>query len=195
MILKIKFILQQIISYCVGIEMNFVKNLDVHSTVKFLNKPEVLIHSKAKIKIEENCTINSSNHGYHLNMHNKVKLYADRANALIEIGKNTRVNGACIHAFKKISIGQNCLIAANCQVIDANGHKLMMDSPEKRINSTDEGKEITIYDNVWIGANCIILGGTTIGEGAIITAGSVVKGLVPSRAIYGGNPGKVLKQY
>ena len=48
---------------------------------------------------------------------------------------------------------------------------------------------------MWIGANCFILGGTTIGEGAIITAGSIVKGTVPPRCIFGGNTGEVLKQY
>jgi acetyltransferase-like isoleucine patch superfamily enzyme len=70
-----------------------------------------------------------------------------------------------------------------------------LETPEKRIYSSDKGKEIVIKDNVWIGANCFILGGTTIGEGSVITAGSTVKGIVPSRCIYGGNPGQVLKQY
>jgi len=192
---KINYILQKIVSLLVGIEMKFKKNLILNTSVKFLKRPSVLIHSNASINIAENCTINSSNYGYHLNMHNRVKLYADRENAVIKIGKNSRINGACIHAFNKIMIGENCLIAANTQIIDANGHELMMRTPEKRIHSSDKGKEIIINDNVWIGANCFILGGTTIGEGAIITAGSIVKGKVPARCIFGGNPGQVLKQY
>jgi len=195
MVQKINYVLQKIVSLIVGVEMKFKQNLSLETSVKFLKRPTILIHSKATIKIKENCTINSSNYGYHLNMHNRVKLYADRENAVIEIGKNSRINGACIHAFSKIIIGENCLIAANTQIIDANGHELMMKSPEKRIHSSDKGKEIIIKDNVWIGADCFILGGTTIGEGAIITAGSIVKGTVPARCIFGGNPGEVLKQY
>ena len=195
MVQKISYIFQKIVSIIVRLEMKFRRNLILDSSVKFLKRPTILIHSKGSIRISENCTINSSNYGYHLNMHNRVKLYADRENATIEIGKNSRINGACIHAFSKIMIGENCLIAANTQIIDANGHELMMETPEKRIHSSDKGKEIVIKDNVWIGANCFILGGTTIGEGSVITAGSTVKGIVPSRCIYGGNPGQVLKQY
>ncbi|WP_276320493.1 acyltransferase [Corallincola luteus] len=49
-------------------------------------------------------------------------------------------------------------------------------------------KNITIEDNVWIGTRVIILGGVTIGEGAIIQAGSVVVKDIPPNAIAGGHP-------
>ena len=52
-------------------------------------------------------------------------------------------------------------------------------------------KDVTIGDCVWIGAHVILLPGTTIGEGAIIQAGSVVHGDIPPMAIAGGNPAKV----
>lgn len=52
-------------------------------------------------------------------------------------------------------------------------------------------KKVTIGDCVWIGAYVILLPGTTIGDGAIIQAGSVVHGEIPPLAIAGGNPAKV----
>ena len=52
-------------------------------------------------------------------------------------------------------------------------------------------KAVTIGDCVWIGAYVTLLPGTTIGEGAIIQAGSVVHGEIPPMAIAGGNPAKV----
>ena len=55
-------------------------------------------------------------------------------------------------------------------------------------------KDVVIGDFVWIGAQVILLPGTTIGEGAIIQAGSVVHGEVPPYAIAGGNPAKVFRQ-
>ena len=55
-------------------------------------------------------------------------------------------------------------------------------------------KDISIGDQVWIGSRVIILGGITIGEGAIIQAGSVVSTDIPKYAIVGGNPAKVFKQ-
>lgn len=54
-------------------------------------------------------------------------------------------------------------------------------------------KDITIEDNVWLGSRVIVLGGVTIGEGAIIQAGSVVVKNIPKYAIAGGHPATVFK--
>lgn len=54
-------------------------------------------------------------------------------------------------------------------------------------------KDVIIEDNVWLGNRVIVLGGVTIGEGAIIQAGAVVVKDIPPFAIAGGNPAKVFK--
>src|SRR5574344_957739 len=54
-------------------------------------------------------------------------------------------------------------------------------------------KKTEIADFVWIGARVIILGGTTIGEGAIVQAGSVVHGQIPAYSIVGGNPAVIIR--
>lgn len=54
-------------------------------------------------------------------------------------------------------------------------------------------KPIVIKDFVWIGHGVIVMGGVTIGEGAILAAGSIVTKDVPDYAIVGGNPAKVIK--
>jgi len=56
-----------------------------------------------------------------------------------------------------------------------------------------EINSIIICDDVWVGANSVILPGVTIGEGAIIAAGSVVTKNIPPYAIVVGNPAKILK--
>lgn len=192
---KTKIIYYYFVNKLVTLTMRFSSNLDLEKGVRFKNFPNVLKHKSARISIGNNTVINSSNFGYHINMFSKCKLYADRAKALIEIGRNCRIHGTCLHAYNKISIGDNCLIAANTQIIDGNGHDLSFEDPKNRINTSDNGKPIVIEDNVWIAANCIILGGTTIGKGSIVTAGSVVKGEIPANCIYGGNPAKLIKQY
>lgn len=67
-----------------------------------------------------------------------------------------------------------------------------MDNPAERIKSQDKAKPIVIEDNVWIGCNSIILKGVTIGEGSIVSAGSVVMDNVPSHSIVRGNPAVVV---
>ncbi|MEZ4881262.1 MAG: acyltransferase [Flavobacteriaceae bacterium] len=195
MMKRIKGLFNQVVYKCVTYWVYTFESLQLGKNVVFKLMPQILKHNDAKISIGNGSTINSSNYGYHINMFSKCKLFADRPNAVIEIGENTRIHGTCIHAFNKIQIGNNCLIAANTNIIDGNGHELCMENPEDRINTKDHGNPITIADNVWIAANCIILGGTKIGEGAIITAGSIVIGNVPAKSIFGGNPAILIKQY
>lgn len=142
-----------------------------------------------------NVHLKSNKKSYHLHMHSPVKLMADRRDAVIEIGANTRINGSCIHAYKKIRIGKNCLIAANCQIFDGNGHDLSFPDVENRIKTVGDAREITIEDNVWIGANCMILPGVTIGYGSVIAAGSVVHKDIPPMCLAGGNPVVIIKRY
>ena len=52
---------------------------------------------------------------------------------------------------------------------------------------------ILIGHDVWIGANCIVMAGVTIGSGAVVAAGSVVTKDVPQFAIVGGSPAKIIR--
>lgn len=62
--------------------------------------------------------------------------------------------------------------------------------------STDWGVSapVTIEDDVFIGMNCVILKGVTIGARSIIAAGSVVTKSIPADCVAGGNPAKVIKR-
>jgi acetyltransferase-like isoleucine patch superfamily enzyme len=52
---------------------------------------------------------------------------------------------------------------------------------------------VSIGRNVWIGANCVILPGTVIGDNAVIAAGAVVRGIVPANELWGGVPARFIK--
>ncbi len=60
---------------------------------------------------------------------------------------------------------------------------------------TEHDFDVTIGENVWIGAKCLILKGVTIGNNAVIAAGSVVTRSVPENTLVGGNPARVIKRY
>lgn len=172
------------------------KGLTLDGNLIVRDKPIIDIRDGGLIEIGKDVTLNSQNYGYHINIHSPVKLFANiNKGALVKIGDRTRIHGSCIHARERIEIGQNCLIGGNCQIFDCNAHHLSMDNSANRINTTGITKPIIIEDNVWIGANCIILPGVKIGEGSIIAAGSVVNKDVPARSIVGGNPAVVIKTW
>ncbi len=163
-------------------------------TVIITGTPLIEISQGGKINIADNCTINSVNAGYHVNMFQCVKLLVDRPGAVISIGENSRIHGSCIHAYQSVSIGRRCLIAANCQIIDCNGHELSFQNVENRVNTSSGSSPVVIEDDVWLGTGCIVLSGVRIGKGSVIAAGSVVVNDIPAMCIAGGNPAKVIKQ-
>jgi acetyltransferase-like isoleucine patch superfamily enzyme len=123
------------------------------------------------------------------------KLLADADGALIRIGPNTRINGSCIHAQKSVVIGSNCLIAANCQICDGNGHSLSFPDVANRIHTRGRAKAIVIEDNVWVGTGSVVLPGVTIGTGSVIGANSVVVRDIPPMVVASGNPAVVTRDH
>ena len=120
----------------------------------------------------------------------KVNAYS-RVTKTTYLGENVSFNGMKIQGGGKVLIGNNFHSGKECLMISQNhnyntGTKIPYDD-------TYILKDIVIEDNVWIGTRVIILGGVTIGEGAIIQAGSVVVCDIPACAIAGGSPAKVFK--
>ena len=107
------------------------------------------------------------------------------------LGKNVNFNGMEIGGCGVVKIGDNFHSGKECSILTQNhnyeGEKIPYDA-------THICKDVTIEDNVWLGNRVIILGGITIGEGAIIQAGSVVVKSIPKYAIAGGAPARVFSQ-
>lgn len=107
------------------------------------------------------------------------------------LGNNTNFNGMHIRGRGIVKIGDNFHSGEDCMMLTQN-HNYDNGSTIPYDN-TFVVKDITIEDNVWFGSRVIVLGGVTIGEGAIIQAGSVIVSDVPACGIAGGHPAKVFK--
>ena len=106
----------------------------------------------------------------------------------IKIGKNVFINSCCRFQDQGgIEIGDNVLIGHNTTIATLN-HDF---NPNLRANLNPN--PVKIGNSVWIGADCTILPGVNIGDGAVIAAGSVVTKNVKSNTIVAGNPAKILK--
>ncbi len=107
-------------------------------------------------------------------------------NAVLSTGVNIRAAGGAISIGKGSGVGQFTVLV---------GTNHMIKPGEMRIHTPwDESRTgVIIGDNVWIGAQCVLLPGSRIGDNSVIAAGSVVRGEVPANEIWGGAPAKRLK--
>jgi acetyltransferase-like isoleucine patch superfamily enzyme len=91
-----------------------------------------------------------------------------------------------------VEIGDRTLVGYNTMIFSAN-HRI----PAGRGRIFDSGhdrKKVTIQHDVWIGAGCMIMPGVTIGEGAVVAAGSVVTKDVAPFTLVGGVPARVIRE-
>ncbi|MBB4402026.1 MULTISPECIES: acyltransferase [Rhizobium/Agrobacterium group] len=108
----------------------------------------------------------------------------------IELGENVSINPyACLSG--KVTIGNGVRIASHVSIVGFNHGFDDIETPIHRQPLTSLG--IKIGDDVWIGANAVVLDGVKIGRGAIIAAGAVVAKDIPAMAIAGGVPARVLR--
>ena len=98
----------------------------------------------------------------------------------IEIGNFCGINSNCyIVSHKNIKIGNNVIIGPNVVIVDHDHQFSKNGIDHKNYNC----EEIIIEDNVWIGANVVILKGTKIGKNSVIGAGAVVSSDIPDNTI------------
>jgi len=156
-----------------------------------------MIHPKTNLIVGKKCSLaKSASIGYNENGKGKIIL-GDKVRVkenvilrtcggAIEIGSNTIINYNCVfHCMGSLKIGNDCLISPNVSMFCQNrGIK----KSEKISLQPQYPCAIIINSGVWIGANSVILGGVTIGHGAVIGAGSVVTKDVGDFEIWCGNP-------
>ena len=112
----------------------------------------------------------------------------------LEVGDNTGIGHGCQFTIgKRVSIGSNTTISGGTLIMDSNGHSV---DPVLRWQNSAPAEEdvrpVVIGDGVWIGLRCIIFPGVKIGDGSVVSAGSVVRSHVPPYSVVAGNPAKVM---
>ncbi len=136
-----------------------------------------------------------ANHGKNIFVGQKCSINYEN----VDIGDNSSIGqGATFVSTRaRIIIGKNVMFGPNTTIITGN-HRIdvigrYMNSIKETEKLPSNDSNVVISDDVWIGANAIILKGVCIGEGSVIAAGSVITKDVEAFSIYGGNPAKKIR--
>jgi serine acetyltransferase len=95
---------------------------------------------------------------------------------------------------RRITIGNDCNISGASRIFDSPGHPL--DAKERRAHlppPAEKVRPVTIGNDVWIAKHCLIFPGVSIGDGAIVAAGSVVRADVRPYTLVAGNPAQEIR--
>jgi acetyltransferase-like isoleucine patch superfamily enzyme len=167
----------------------YLKKVKLGSHVIFNGIPTIRRFPFSRITIGDNCEFNSSKNSVIVGLQKPCTFFTISKESEIVIGDHSGASGATLVAVNSIKIGSHVLIGANCTIVDNDFHN---SDPSVRIDGEIPGRPVIIEDNVFLGFNCMVLKGVTIGENSVIGANSVVINNIPRNSIAIGNPCKVI---
>lgn len=153
--------------------------IEIHPTAKISKLADIEDSVRgSRITVSENAVIDAF-----------VKIKPAGGTGDLFIGPESFVNSGCVfYTGNGIHIGHGVAIAANCTFAPTSHEYARRDTPIRQQEFRPGKGGIIIGDEVWIGANCVILDGARLGDGCVVAAASVVRGILEPFGIYGGNP-------
>ena len=142
--------------------------------------------SETRLIIDKGGTLIIGKGGWDVGYGSDIQVFKD---SVLSIEGPSNINSnAIIICGKEITIGKDVRIGRNVTIRDNNGEHYM-NIPGYKVSSP-----IVIGDHVWLGEGCTIMPGVKIGDGAVVSAMSVVTSNVPPRAIVAGNPAVIVER-
>ena len=156
--------------------------------------PFILVARGGKMCIGKHFSMNNGIAGNPIGCYDPCTFFVDRGAELV-IGEHVGISQSAIICHHRIIIGDHVKIGGGVRIYDTDFHSI---HPMVRASPEDIKRKkklpILIHNHVFIGAFSIILKGVTIGENAVVGAGSVVTKDIPANEIWGGNPAKFIKK-
>jgi acetyltransferase-like isoleucine patch superfamily enzyme len=160
---------------------------------RFHGVPIIQKHRGSQMSFGPGLSLRSSVRSNPLAPNHPVVLTTWQKKSFLEIGANFAMTGGTLCAAERIMIGNNVVVGANTNITDTDFHALAW--KQRRLEpSGGRTAAIMIEDNVFIGMNCLVLKGVTIGQRSVIGAGSVIASDVPPGAIVACNPARVVRE-
>jgi acetyltransferase-like isoleucine patch superfamily enzyme len=151
-----------------------------------INDCYVRVEDYSNVKIGNGCMMSKGT----LDVKNNAQFFFGDASTIGDFYFNVNDNAS-------IEIGRDSMFALGIGVFSNDSHSIFDVKSRENINSTEEiahTRKIIIGNHVWIGWKSTILYNTEIGDGSIIGANSLVKGIIPNNCIAAGSPAKVIRK-
>lgn len=128
----------------------------------------------------------------------------EKRGASLIVGDRTFIGGKSMFSIcESVTIGSDVMMSWGCTIADHDSHSLDFHHRSQDVENWLDGRKdwtyvrnapVVIADKVWIGFNCSVLKGVTIGEGAVVAANSNVTRNVQPWTLVAGNPARVIRQ-
>ena len=158
---------------------------------RIYGRPVLERHRRSTIRFGDDLQLRCWLSANPLGANHRVIICTWESGAELTVGSGFGMTGGSIVAASRVTIGNNVNVGANTSIIDTDFHPL---GPAARRLEPQGGRSapVTIESDVFIGMNCLILKGVTVGGGSVVGAGSVVSKDVPQGSIVAGNPARVI---
>lgn len=143
-------------------------------------------HPASRISIGASCRFNSSRTSNLFGLSHQCIVATLSKGAAIEIGSGCGFSGSVIASAQRITLGSGVRCGANSVITDTDWH-----SDDARAG---RDAPVVIGDNVWLGANVLVLKGVTIGDGTFVGAGAIVTRSLPPGVVAAGNPARIIRK-
>jgi len=164
------------------------KGVSVGSGFHAIGIPYFYRTPHSTIQIGKDCILHSAFKSNNIGSMTRSRICTQTPKAQILIGERVGMSAVTITSHERITIGDDTQIGAGTVIVDADFHDVKSLDAANRQHSLGETAAVTIGRNVFVGTRCLILKGVTIGDNAVIGAGSVVTKNIPNNAIAAGNP-------
>jgi acetyltransferase-like isoleucine patch superfamily enzyme len=150
-------------------------------------------HRTGTIRLGAGCRMQSGFAGNPVGEGHRLAIWVGPGGRL-ELGDRVGLSNSTIVCMNAVSIEDEAMVGGGCRIYDTDFHSLDSAERARPGNPGARTAAVTIRRRAFVGGHSILLKGTLVGEGAIVGAGSVVRGVVPAHQVWAGNPAAFVRE-
>jgi acetyltransferase-like isoleucine patch superfamily enzyme len=180
------------LKYIIYVRLRY-PNFKIGKSLEIFGKLYLQVHKDSLIQIGEKVVFRSNTKSNFVGIYKPVSIAVYQKGQL-KIGNNSGFSGTSIVVTQQVTIGNYCNFGGNTSIWDTDFHPAEYLARRDHSVCKIKSAPIIIGDDVFVGANSIILKGISIGNRSIIGAGSIVTKNIPADQVWGGNPARFIKK-